>query len=88
MNRVNSCNKFGHDDSTTNIVVVITVIIIIINSTTVPTGPKTLTGNHTLPVKRNHQRAAPMTGSFPNRERKCADTIGTVLLPWAGYFQC
>ena len=22
------------------------------------------------------------------RERKCADTIGTVLLPWAGHFQC
>jgi len=23
-----------------------------------------------------------------NRERKCADTIGTVLIPWAGHFQC
>jgi len=23
-----------------------------------------------------------------NRERKCADTIGTVLVSWAGYFQC
>ena len=23
-----------------------------------------------------------------NRERKCADTIGTVLVPWAGHFQC
>ena len=22
------------------------------------------------------------------RERKCADTIGTVLVPWAGHFQC
>ena len=22
------------------------------------------------------------------RERKCADTIGTVLVPWSGYFQC
>jgi len=22
------------------------------------------------------------------RERKCADTIGTVLAPWAGHFQC
>jgi len=21
-------------------------------------------------------------------ERKCADTIGTVLVPWAGHFQC
>ena len=24
----------------------------------------------------------------PYRERKCADTIGTVLVPWAGHFQC
>jgi len=24
---------------------------------------------------------------FFYRERKCADTIGTVLVPWAGYFQ-
>jgi len=23
-----------------------------------------------------------------NRERKCADTTGTVLVPWAGHFQC
>ena len=23
-----------------------------------------------------------------NRERKCADTIGAVLVPWAGHFQC
>ena len=23
-----------------------------------------------------------------NRERKCADTIGTVLVPWTGHFQC
>ena len=22
-----------------------------------------------------------------HRERKCADTIGTVLVPWAGHFQ-
>ena len=22
------------------------------------------------------------------RERKCADTIGTLLVPWAGRFQC
>ena len=26
--------------------------------------------------------------SVANRERKCADTIGTVLVPWAGHFQC
>jgi len=25
---------------------------------------------------------------WQNRERKCADTIGTVLVPWAGHFQC
>ena len=23
-----------------------------------------------------------------NRERKCADTTGTVPVPWAGHFQC
>jgi len=23
-----------------------------------------------------------------DRERKCADTIGTVVVPWAGHFQC
>jgi len=28
-------------------------------------------------------------GTFaPNRERKRADTIGTVLVPWAGHFRC
>jgi len=30
MNRVNSCNDFGHDDSTINIVMAIIIIIIII----------------------------------------------------------
>ena len=30
MNRVNSCNDFGHDDSTINIVVVIIVVIVVI----------------------------------------------------------
>jgi len=30
MNRVNSCNDFGHDDSTINIVIAIIIIIIII----------------------------------------------------------
>ena len=25
--------------------------------------------------------------SCQNRERNCADTIGTVLIPWAGHFQ-
>jgi len=25
---------------------------------------------------------------FMHRERKCADTIGTVPVPWAGHFQC
>ena len=30
MNRVNSCNEFGHDDSTINIVMAIIIIIIII----------------------------------------------------------
>jgi len=27
-------------------------------------------------------------GYFYDRERKCADTIVTVIVPWAGYFQC
>jgi len=26
--------------------------------------------------------------SYTDRERKCADTIGTVSVPWAGHFQC
>ena len=41
MNRVNSLNDFGHDDSTINIVVVIIIIIIIIISADVSTfcGP-------------------------------------------------
>ena len=30
------------------------------------------------------QQARPLL----NRERKCADTIGTVLVHWAGHFQC
>ena len=30
MNRVNSCNDFGHDDSTINIVVVIIIIIFLV----------------------------------------------------------
>ena len=24
----------------------------------------------------------------PNRERQCADTMGTVPVPWAGHSQC
>jgi len=32
MNRVNSRNDFGHDDSTTNVVMAIIIIIIIINT--------------------------------------------------------
>jgi len=31
MNRVNSRNEFGHDDSTINIVMAIIIIIIIVN---------------------------------------------------------
>ena len=27
-------------------------------------------------------------GGGSDRKRKCADTIGTVLVPWAGHFQC
>jgi len=27
-------------------------------------------------------------GGATNRERECADTIDTVLVPWAGHFQC
>ena len=30
MNRVNSRNDFGHDDSTTNIVVVIVIIVVVV----------------------------------------------------------
>jgi len=26
-------------------------------------------------------------GLSASRERKCADTVGTVLVPWAGHFQ-
>jgi len=37
------------------------------------------------------QRSRAATGSGRNGrvygERKCADTIGTVLVPWAGHFQ-
>ena len=33
MNRVNSRNDFGHDDSTINIVMAIIIIIIIFNTT-------------------------------------------------------
>jgi len=36
MNRVNSRNDFGHDDSTKNIVVVIVVVIIIIIAIFIP----------------------------------------------------
>ena len=25
---------------------------------------------------------------FPYRERKCADTVGTVPVPWAGHYRC
>ena len=28
------------------------------------------------------------SADYLNRQRKCADTIGTVLVPWAGHFQC
>ena len=32
-------------------------------------------------IKQNHQRRSVY------KERKCADTIGTVPVPWAGHFQ-
>jgi len=31
--------------------------------------------------------AASLNNTRTSRERKCADTIGTVLVPWAGHFQ-
>jgi len=31
MNRVNSCNDFGHDDSTINVVMAIIIIIILLH---------------------------------------------------------
>jgi len=31
---------------------------------------------------------APVWAGRDNRERKCADTTGTVLVHWAGHFQC
>ena len=31
-----------------------------------------------------HQQTRPLV----NAERKCADTIGTVLVHWAGHFRC
>jgi len=37
-------------------------------------------------TKQLADRAA-MNGARPDRERKCVDTIGTVLLHWAGHFQ-
>ena len=40
--------------------------------------------NHT--VLRERQRSHAESGSR-YKERKCADTIGTVLVPWTGYFQ-
>jgi len=39
MNRVNSRNDFGHDDSTINIIVVIIIIIIIIIFKSTSTKP-------------------------------------------------
>jgi len=35
--------------------------------------------------RRSHCQAA---SHASHRELKCADTIGTVLVPWAGHFQC
>ena len=34
------------------------------------------------------QDAARQLLSTRYKERKCADTIGTVPVPWAGHFQC
>ena len=33
-------------------------------------------------------RAVCFPVSLSHRERNCADTIGTVPVPWAGHFQC
>ena len=35
-----------------------------------------------------HRLLAAYCAGNVNRERKCADTTGTVLVPWAGHFQC
>ena len=44
------------------------------------------TANSCSSVRHSHESAtrSPLCDS----ERKCADTIGTVLVPWAGHFQC
>jgi len=46
MNRVNSLNDFGHDDSTINIVVVIVIIIIIIIYYPTTAHHRTMVGTH------------------------------------------
>jgi len=42
----------------------------------------TIANSASMPVDLRHR---PLLAS--HRERKCADTIGTVRLPWAGHFQ-
>jgi len=37
---------------------------------------------------RNHRTLCSRTRVVAYEERKCADTIGTVPVPWAGHFQC
>ena len=37
-------------------------------------------------IRRRIRRSAAAEG--PNRERRCADTIGTALVAWTGHFRC
>jgi len=39
-------------------------------------------------VPRKQQDPNAGNSRVVQRERKCADTIGTVLISWAGHFQC
>ena len=47
-------------------------------------------GSHKWTHGQLYQCASPQLGqqADPDWERKCADTTGIVLVPWAGHFQC
>jgi len=51
------------------VILVVLTLTSFFNSTTVPPRPKSLMGNHTVPVNSNCWHAAPMTGSARNHLR-------------------
>ena len=91
MNRLNSRNGFGHDDSTINIVVVIIIIIIIIisrNGERETTYSESDSSEGSTNLTRRRILKLIHQGAVPDRGRSVISTIAVLLLLWLWITVC